>query len=421
MRESLQASGNIQTHSTPLEGVAPGRFEATRLDGRHILVIAPQPFYQDRGTPIAVRLVTDALLSLGARVDVLTYPEGDDIKVPGLTIRRIRSILPIHHVPIGFSWKKVALDIAISNHLRKLLREVRYDAIHAVEEATLPAILWRGKIPLLYDMQSDMPEQMRRDFVFRIPPVQWCLDRMQDWLLRRSDAVFCSAGLAQRVRRANRTAPVFEWIFPGLAPEVDDSSRRDLRKKLGIGDDERAIVYTGNFAPYQGVGRLIRAFRKIRAVVPEARLVLVGGLSSHGSPFPPSSDETGMTWVPRRPRHEMPHYMSVADILVSPRDQVGNAPLKVFEYMAAERPIVATDSPAHRIMLDETRAVLVEPNDEALADGIIGLLQDPAKAKALAGRARQYSLEHLGWTHFVFRLSESYTQLFSLRADSDAD
>ncbi|NNE08084.1 MAG: glycosyltransferase, partial [Gemmatimonadetes bacterium] len=113
-------------------------------------MIAPQPFYQDRGTPIAVRLVADALLSLGAQVDVLTYPEGEDLVVEGLTILRIRSILPIHHVPIGFSWKKVALDIALSNHLRKLLREVRYDAIHAVEEATLPAILWRGKIPLLY-------------------------------------------------------------------------------------------------------------------------------------------------------------------------------------------------------------------------------------------------------------------------------
>ncbi|NNE10300.1 MAG: glycosyltransferase, partial [Gemmatimonadetes bacterium] len=274
---------------------------------------------------------------------------------------------------------------------------------------------------LLYDMQSDMPEQMQRDFVFRIPPVQWCLDRMQDWLLLRSDAVFCSAGLAKRVRKANRTAPVFEWIFPGLAPEVNETARRELRGALGIGDDERAIVYTGNFAPYQGVGRLIRAFRRIRAVVPEARLVLVGGQSNHGSPFPPSSDQTGMTWVPRRPRHEMPLYMSVADILVSPRDPVGNAPLKVFEYMAAERPIVATDSPAHRIMLDETRAVLVEPNEEALAGGITSLLEDPARAKELAGRARQYSLEHLGWTHFVFRLSESYAKLFSLRADYDED
>lgn len=399
--------------------MATGRFEATRLDGRRILVIAPQPFYQDRGTPIAVRLVTDALLSLGAEVDVLTYPEGEDITVEGLTIRRIKSMFPIHHVPIGFSWKKVALDIALSNHLRKLLREVSYDAIHAVEESTLPAILWRGKVPLLYDMQSDMPEQMRRDFVFRIPPVQWCLDRMQDWLLRHSDAVFCSAGLARRVRRANKVAPVFEWIFPGLAPEVNASSRKDLRRTLGIGDKERVIVYTGNFAPYQGVGRLIRAFRVIRNVIPEARLILVGGLSNHGSPFPPSSDQTGMTWIPRRPRDEMPLYMSAADILVSPRDLVGNAPLKVFEYMAAEKPIVATDSPAHRIMLDETRAVLVEPNDDALAMGIIGLLNDRARAADLARKAKQYSLEHLGWTHFVFRLSESYAKLFSLSLDSN--
>ena len=51
-----------------------------------ILVIAPQPFYEDRGTPIAVRRLLDALAEDGKLIDLLTYPVGMSIELPGLRI-----------------------------------------------------------------------------------------------------------------------------------------------------------------------------------------------------------------------------------------------------------------------------------------------------------------------------------------------
>ena len=55
-----------------------------------ILLLAPHPFYQERGTPIAVNLLLQALSGLGYQVDVLTYPEGSEVSYPGVTLHRIR-------------------------------------------------------------------------------------------------------------------------------------------------------------------------------------------------------------------------------------------------------------------------------------------------------------------------------------------
>ncbi|HTK41735.1 MAG TPA: hypothetical protein VL287_09085, partial [Gemmatimonadales bacterium] len=60
---------------------APGR-------ERRVLVVAPEPFYEDRGTPIAIRSVLAALSELHYEVDLLTYPVGQAVSIPGLQVIR---------------------------------------------------------------------------------------------------------------------------------------------------------------------------------------------------------------------------------------------------------------------------------------------------------------------------------------------
>ena len=74
-----------------------------------ILVVAPQPFYQERGTPIATRLLLEALQAAGHSVDVLTYHVGDDPKIPGVRVFRAPAVPFVHDVPIGFSLRTVRL------------------------------------------------------------------------------------------------------------------------------------------------------------------------------------------------------------------------------------------------------------------------------------------------------------------------
>ena len=99
-------------------------------------MVAPQPFYQDRGTPICVRQVIDALLQLGYEVDILTYPVGGGL--PGRNVRLFRSSNPfrITHVPVGFSFRKLLLDATLFPKLRNLLRSVRERAC-AIENGSV--------------------------------------------------------------------------------------------------------------------------------------------------------------------------------------------------------------------------------------------------------------------------------------------
>ena len=137
-------------------------------------------------------------------------------------------------------------------------------------------------------------------------------------------------------------------------------------------------------------------FPRCVAAVPEARFVLVGADRAAGTSLPDGAGEltrTGiLTVVERQPRSAMPVYLAMADVLVSPRAFGGNLPLKIFDYLAAGRPIVATDISTHRSVLTEDTAVLVQPTSAALAEGIVSILGGPTRGRELGEAARQLRL-----------------------------
>jgi glycosyltransferase involved in cell wall biosynthesis len=392
------------------DGVADGHI-------RRILVVAPQPFYEDRGTPIAVRQVLQALGELGRSVDLLTFPVGEDIAVPRLRIFRSANPLGFRSVPIGFSARKVVLDVPLAIALRQRLARERYDCIHAVEEAAFPAALLarRHGIPLLYDMQSSLAEQLARLGPFGWPPAPSVLNAMERWLLRRSSLVVTSAGLAARVQATVPEVPVREWLFPSAPAESTPADVQALREALGLSDRESVVLYSGSFEAYQGLAELIAAIPVVRARMPDATFVLVGAERANGLVAHTGAESLvtsgALRIVDRQPRDRMPSFLALADVLVSPRAFGGNLPLKVFDYLAAGRPIVATDIPTHRTVLAEDRAVLVAPHSEALARGILAVLGEPARARRLAAAARRYARIHFGWSGFVRSVEALYAEV----------
>ena len=80
----------------------------------HILMIAPEPFFEPRGTPFSEYHRIRALTSLGHTVDLVTYPFGRDVELPGLRIFRCAKPPFISHVKIGPSWAKVPLNLLLT-------------------------------------------------------------------------------------------------------------------------------------------------------------------------------------------------------------------------------------------------------------------------------------------------------------------
>jgi glycosyltransferase involved in cell wall biosynthesis len=385
--------------------------------GRRILVVAPQPFYEDRGTPIAVRQVLQALGELGRSVDLLTFSIGEDIAVPGLTIVRSANPFGFRGVPIGLSFRKILLDVPLVWALRRLVVPGRYSCIHAVEEAAFPAALLARQhgIPLLYDMQSSLAEQLARLDPWGLAATGRALNAAERWLLRRSTLVVTSAGLAARVQRTVPEVPVREWHFPSAPADSTQLGVQRLREELGLSGSGPVVLYGGSFEAYQGLPELIAAIPAVHRRIPGVTFVLVGADRANGLVAHERAEDLVASGVlkivDRQPREAMASYLALADVLVSPRAYGGNLPLKVFDYLAAGRPIVATDIPTHRTVLAEDRAVLVAPETDALAQGILSVLADPARAERLGRAARRYARMHFGWSHFVGSVEAHYAEV----------
>src|SRR5207247_474834 len=102
-----------------------------------ILMIAPEPFFEPRGTPFSEFHRIRALTTLGHQVDLVTYPFGSDVSLRGLRI--FRSLRPpfVKRVKIGPSWPKAPLDAALALTAVRRAMLGRYDAVHSHEEGGL--------------------------------------------------------------------------------------------------------------------------------------------------------------------------------------------------------------------------------------------------------------------------------------------
>src|SRR5713226_1609659 len=103
-------------------------------------MIAPEPFFEPRGTPFSEFQRIRALTELGHLVDLVTYPFGQDVTMPGLRV--FRSLRPpfIRRVPIGPSLANIPLDALLTLTLLRRALADRYDAVHSHEEGGLIGI-----------------------------------------------------------------------------------------------------------------------------------------------------------------------------------------------------------------------------------------------------------------------------------------
>jgi glycosyltransferase involved in cell wall biosynthesis len=384
-------------------------------DGR-ILLVAPQPFYEDRGTPIAVMNVLRALSEQGRAVDLLTHPIGESVELPGLRIFRSPNPLGIQREPIGFSFRKLLLDATLVPTFARLIRRERYAYIHALGEAAFLALIAgrRHGVPVIYDMHSCLPEELSGLRAFALAPVQSGLRSLERALLRRIDLVVCSSGLRNYVHRIAPDTPVHEWLFPAPTEDVPAEEVDRLRHQLGIRTGAPVVLYAGSFEPYQGLPNLIEAARVVASERPDVVFVLVGAVTSADfalSGWAERLRASGTLKVlPRQPREEAPSFLALADVLVSPRASGDNAPLKIFEYMASGKPIVATHGIHHSGVLAEGHALLVEGSALGLAEGILELVQDPVRAQQLGKRARAHAEKNLSWAAYKQAVARLYCE-----------
>ncbi len=365
-----------------------------------ILMLAPEPFFEPRGTPISILQRLEACAALGYQVDLLTYHVGQDVVLPGLRIIRTPSVPFIRSVRIGPSWAKLVLDFLLFWQALWLLLRNRYDIVHTHEEgafiARFLAPLFR--VPHLYDMHSHLSRQLAASAYGRWRPAVWLFESLERQVIRRCQGVITIGSDLDAFVYSINPSVVHSRVENLAVLATDEATRERVRCRLAERFDlarRRLVVYTGSFERYQGFDLLLASSAIIIRRFPEALFVIVGGrddqVTAHKRAVAGRGLEDHFFFPGRVPLVEASVYLELAEVLVSPRTEGLSIPLKIYSYLGAGKPIVATRLVAHTQILDDNIALLTDVDAPAFAAGIIRLLEDRNLQRELGRAARDYA------------------------------
>jgi glycosyltransferase involved in cell wall biosynthesis len=363
-----------------------------------ILMIAPEPFFEPRGTPFSEFHRIRALTALGHQVDLVTYPFGQSVSMPGLRV--FRSLRPpfVDHVKIGPSLAKIPLDALLALSAVRRAFSGRYDAIHSHEEGGLigAVLALCLRVPHLYDMHSSLPQQLSNFAFSRSRVIKSVFLAIERFMIRQSRVVIVICpSLEETVKAIEPGArTVLIENAPGSADdEATPEGAAAVRRSLNLAGSTPIVLYTGTFEAYQGLDLLFAAMAIVRRTRPDARLVLAGGradqvVKARGQAAAAGIEDVTL-FAGERPAAEIPAYLLAADLLVSPRSRGTNTPLKLYQYLRSGKAIVATRLLTHTQVLSDETAILTGVTPQDYADGILAGLADPARAAAIGRQARE--------------------------------
>ncbi len=382
-------------------------------------MIAPEPFFEPRGTPFSQYHRIRALIDLGHTVDLVTYPFGRDVTMPGLRLFRCARPPLVRDVRIGPSLAKVPLDMTLAlTAIRRAVSD-RYDAVHSHEEGSIIGVLLALAlgVPHLYDMHSSLPQQLTNFEFTKSRVLRHLFARMERFVVRRSNVVVVICPhLANLVKEIEPSVPsVLIENAPGSGDTPLSGSGDRIRTELGLVEGTPIVLYTGTFESYQGLDLLFAAARHVVAAKPDVRFVLAGGrpeqVEAAREQATVAGVGTAVVFAGQRPAEEIPLFLDAASVLVSPRSSGTNTPLKIYQYLRSGRPIVATRLLTHTQVLDDEVAFLTAATAEGFGAGILAALADPTRARTVADSARQLAATKYSYEAYLARTRQACAYL----------
>lgn len=381
-----------------------------------VLVLAPHPFYQERGTPIAVDMLIGALSDRGEKVDLLAFHEGRDRDYPNLRIYRIPRIPGVSNIRPGISFKKIVCDVFFFFRILPLVVKNRYDVVHAVEESSFMAMVLRlfTRTPYIADMDSLMSAQVIDRFPFMqytAPALRW----LESLPLRYAALVVPMCDRFAEEARTYRSADDIVVLrdVSLVQHEYCAMTVASIRDELNI--DGLILMYIGNLEPYQGIDLLLASFKQALAVTPDLQLVIIGGRSDDIEKYEAVTRELQIRdathFLGPRSVKDIGGYMRQADVLVSPRTQGVNTPMKIYSYLDSGVPVLATDLPTHTQVLSNDIASLVAADERSFADGMLQLMNNPDLRSRLARDAQDYAAREHSYEKFKETVDSIYTRI----------
>lgn len=244
---------------------------------------------------------------------------------------------------------------------------------------------------------------------------------LASFALRRCDRVVVLTEGLSRLVQAEYGVPVNRVAL--LPSGTDMSMFHPMEKhrcvqEAGLDQTCEYIGFVGSFYRYQGLGTLLEAFERLHTRRPAVRLLMVGD-GEEAAALREAAAHRGMTpwitWTGRVPYARVPMFIGAMDVCVAPfcGDRGETSPVKIFDYLACGKPVVASAIPSVAALFAQSNGVvLVEPDRaELLADAVFALLDRPQESQRLGHDGHTFVKERFGWEAIVQKLRALVDQI----------
>ncbi len=360
-----------------------------------IAMVTPYDLAVPGGVNTHAQNLADAFRNWGHEVQVIG-PASQALPHTPTSLRVLGRARPVR---AGGSVARIALSYRLSHSVRTLLRQEAFDIVHLHEPLmpTLPLQFLRHSHAINVATFHAAEPIGRRLGQLAAPLLARWLNRLDARI-----AVSAVAG-AQAQHYLGRPCEVIPncinvAAFAKAAPPIADPPH-------GLREDRRTILFVGRQEPRKGLTHLLTAYGRLRAQRSDVQLVIAGPISPLG--------RRQRNWVQRQgwqdviftgavSQMELLRYYQTADLLCAPATGGESFGLILVEAMAAGLPVVASDIPGYRDLLDRSEAgKIVPPHDPIpLAEALLTLVDDQSARAAMGAAGRQraeaFSVETVG-------------------------
>jgi glycosyltransferase involved in cell wall biosynthesis len=311
-----------------------------------------------------------------------------------------------------------------SRGLRQVARDLPFDLVHAQHYGGATrayAACKRNGWPMVYEVHSLLGEEVERSRLGRGLVFQ-AYRALEQRVCAHAAAVIVLGEPVKRVLVEEKGVPAgrVSVIYPGI--DLAEYAVPGMPAAIpGIGAEHKVVMYVGSIVhPNQGVPILIEALPRVFSALPEARCVLVGGpaeaAATYRTQLGPWADR--LVVLAGQTPEQVVALTRRADVLVHPRlacRENYSVQSKIAVYLASGRPIVATDFADYTALLGSTGAGrLTAVNPEALAEGILEVLNNPDLAARLAAATGSVAAEWFSMDRNIDRYLDVYERALSV-------
>ncbi|MDD2364902.1 MAG: glycosyltransferase family 4 protein [Desulfuromonadaceae bacterium] len=386
-----------------------------------LLMIAPTPYFADRGCHVRIYEEARALTRMGHEVCIVTYHLGRDM--PGVRVVRTPAVRWYKKLEAGPSWHKPYLDLLLLLKSLAEARSFRPHLIHAhLHEGTLVGSVLKRllNIPLLFDYQGSLTgESLNHGFFSDRSLLMKLFKSVELFINHQADHIITSSDKAA-IELAD------DWkISPSRISNLIDAVDTDVffpypaseaRRELCIDEGVKLVVYLGLFNSYQGVDFLLDTIATIRAKSPDIHFLLMGFPEVE---YKSKAKELGIddviTFTGRVSYERAAFFLSAGDLAVSPKLSLTEANGKLFNYMACGLPTVVFDNQINREILGDYGIYVEHGNADLLAESIISTIHDEVLSGTISIKLRERAVEVHSWKSRSEQLHNIYRKILNSR------